>query len=250
MMGKISLVAHRGQPHTYPENSLLGFKAVLQAGAMYLETDIQISEDGVPLLSHDPNLLASCGKQIIIAENAFDYLSSIPAGYAELFGDQFEHSRIASLTQLVELLRNYPDVVCFIELKECALDHFGKKAVDLVLDCLRDIHSQVVLISYVRDALIHAKQLDQNLKTGWILSKWDEESRQIANNLKPEYLFIDEQLCPQDATVLWPGAWRWVLFTINDPTRLRDILTLGIEIVETDRFSEMLEESDLLARVC
>ena len=61
MMGRIALVAHRGQPQSYPENSLAGFEHALQAGASYVETDVQITSDGVPVLSHDANLLEISG---------------------------------------------------------------------------------------------------------------------------------------------------------------------------------------------
>ncbi|MBL4763235.1 MAG: hypothetical protein JKY93_11135, partial [Gammaproteobacteria bacterium] len=47
------LVAHRGEPDNYPENSLQGFQTALSAGAKFLETDIQITKDDVAILSHD-----------------------------------------------------------------------------------------------------------------------------------------------------------------------------------------------------
>jgi len=62
MTGRVSLVAHRGQPLSFPENSLEGFSHVLKTGGQYLETDVHITSDGIPVLSHDANLLKAENK--------------------------------------------------------------------------------------------------------------------------------------------------------------------------------------------
>jgi glycerophosphoryl diester phosphodiesterase len=56
-----SLVAHRGIPALFPGNSLEGLHAVLEIGVLYLEFDIQISRDGIPVLFHDANLRRETG---------------------------------------------------------------------------------------------------------------------------------------------------------------------------------------------
>ncbi len=48
-----SLVAHRGWPSRYPENSLAGFRAALEACAGFLEFDVHLTRDQVPVVIHD-----------------------------------------------------------------------------------------------------------------------------------------------------------------------------------------------------
>ncbi|MDX3077550.1 glycerophosphodiester phosphodiesterase family protein [Streptomyces sp. MI02-7b] len=50
---KILTTAHRGQWREAPENSLAAFKAAYDHGAEIIETDIQLTKDGVPVLMHD-----------------------------------------------------------------------------------------------------------------------------------------------------------------------------------------------------
>lgn len=45
--------SHRGNPG--PENSLAAFDAVHKLGIRNFETDIQVTKDGVIVLSHDPH---------------------------------------------------------------------------------------------------------------------------------------------------------------------------------------------------
>lgn len=246
MMGRVSLVAHRGQPSKFPENSLQGFTHALESGASYVETDVQITSDGIPVLSHDSHLLKVTGKQIIIGDHDFKVISDIPAGYAERFGNQYQDFRIATLRQFVELMSAWPNATCFIELKQASLNNFGMKAVDLVLEQVRSIYNQAVLISFDYDSLAYAKQQDNELRVGWVLPEWSEENKTRSLQLEPEYLFVDTEFCPDEKSELWSGDWQWVAYTINDKDQVAHFAGLAIEIIETDRYSDLIQESDII----
>lgn len=51
---------HRGSRGTHPENTLPAFSEAVKAGAHVLELDLQLSKDGIPVLSHDPYLGPLC----------------------------------------------------------------------------------------------------------------------------------------------------------------------------------------------
>jgi glycerophosphoryl diester phosphodiesterase len=46
------IVAHRGYKKLYPENSLAAFKGALEAGSHGIETDLQLTQDGVVIIAH------------------------------------------------------------------------------------------------------------------------------------------------------------------------------------------------------
>lgn len=50
------ILAHRGLSGVYPEESLSAYRHAAIAGADYLECDIQVTKDSVPVCSHEPNL--------------------------------------------------------------------------------------------------------------------------------------------------------------------------------------------------
>ncbi|CAI8006943.1 Glycerophosphoinositol inositolphosphodiesterase GDPD2 [Geodia barretti] len=55
---KPGLIAHRGCGFVYPENTILSFVHSSQIpGMVGLETDVQVSYDGVPFLLHDPHTI-------------------------------------------------------------------------------------------------------------------------------------------------------------------------------------------------
>ncbi|XP_078694017.1 glycerophosphodiester phosphodiesterase domain-containing protein 5-like isoform X1 [Branchiostoma floridae x Branchiostoma belcheri] len=53
---KPNIGGHRGAPMLAPENTLLSFQTAIDNNATMIETDVQISIDGVPFLMHDGDL--------------------------------------------------------------------------------------------------------------------------------------------------------------------------------------------------
>jgi glycerophosphoryl diester phosphodiesterase len=61
---KPGLIAHRGCGFVYPENTIMSFvKSTQIPGMIGLETDVQISYDGVPFLLHDPHTVRTTDVQ-------------------------------------------------------------------------------------------------------------------------------------------------------------------------------------------
>ena len=245
MTASIHLVGHRGQPESLPENSLESFTHALQSGAVYIETDVQLTADGVVVLSHDENLQKMTANNISVTNSTYAAFKDIPAGYPEKFSNTFDHYRIATLAQFSDLLKNWPNVIGFIEIKQESLACFGTKVVDLVMDSLGPIEEQSVLISFDYDALVYARE-NYNIPLGWVLPDWSHSNQIMAEKLSPEFIFVDIDFCPDNESALWMGSWQWVVYTINDVKEIKKYTDIGIKIIETNRFSEIQNEYDKL----
>ena len=55
------ICAHRGLSGAMPENTLPAFAAAIAAGAQEIEFDLFPSADGIPVVSHDPDLARVAG---------------------------------------------------------------------------------------------------------------------------------------------------------------------------------------------
>ena len=49
----VAFSAHRGGSIEAPENTLESFQYALDLGCSYIETDVQLSADGIPYIFHD-----------------------------------------------------------------------------------------------------------------------------------------------------------------------------------------------------
>ena len=234
------LIAHRGEPESWPENSLAGYRAVLEAGARYIETDVQISADGVAVLSHDPSLLKVTGHNLQITDTDYRSIRACPAGHPEQFGTRYRELHIARLEEFAALLRQWPQARAFVELKHASIRTFGiTRVFDIVMDCLADVQKQCILISFEYAALQHARA-HSRLPVGWVLPEWSAENRALAARLAPEYLFCNRKRLPPESEPLWQGPWQWVVYTVNKPDEVAAFRARGIGLVETNVITRLL----------
>jgi glycerophosphoryl diester phosphodiesterase len=239
------LIAHRGEPESWPENSLAGYEAVLRAGARYIETDVQITADGIPILSHDPSLLKITGKDYPITETPYAVMRDLPAGWPARFGDLYHDLRIARLDEFAGLLAGWPGVTAFVEIKLATIEARGiPAAVEITLQELGGVMSQCVHICFEYDALVHIRET-RGLPVGWVIPQWSETNRQRAEALQPEYLFCNRKRLPPEPEPLWQGPWRWTVYTINTVDEVLAYGNRGMELVETNIISELLNDPKL-----
>ena len=235
------LIAHRGEPESFPENSLAGYEAVLQAGATWIETDVQITADGVAVLSHDPSLLKITGRDLPVTGTDYHDMQDLPAGYPERFGDSFNHLRISRLDDFARLLAQWPRARAFVEIKPHSLsEHDLQRVIDVVLETLAPCHSQCILISFEYEALRQVRRCC-DLPIAWVLPEWSEQSQQLAGDLGPEYLFCNRKRLPDELQQLWPGPWTWAIYTVNTPEDAQYFASLGAGMVETDVIRQLMQ---------
>jgi glycerophosphoryl diester phosphodiesterase len=231
------LVAHRGYAKRYPENTLPAVEAALRAGVSYIEVDVQLSADGVPMLMHDVELARTTGAAGRITETSFAALSRLRAGEAERPGPRFRDTPIPTLAALIELLGRWPAAQAFVELKRESLDAFGIEAVVArVLDVIAPRIDRCIVISFEQTALrqirIQARAAGAP-RIGWVVSVWDEAQRAIADELAPDYLFCNYTKIPEPDTPLWPGPWRWAFYEVTDPAVALALARRGAALIET-----------------
>ncbi|MBA3400338.1 MAG: glycerophosphodiester phosphodiesterase, partial [Acidimicrobiia bacterium] len=65
-------VAHRGGAGDFPENTMPAFQSSIDLGYHYLETDAQVTADGVVMAFHDDDLARTCGRPGHISELSAD----------------------------------------------------------------------------------------------------------------------------------------------------------------------------------
>lgn len=221
-------IAHRGWPARYPENSLEGIAAVLDAGARRLEFDIQFSVDGVPFLLHDADLpFAECHGPVW--EQSARELEALPTPPPRL-------------SEAAAFLAGHPKVQVFVEIKVESLTRFSpEKAAEKVLAALEPLGARAVLISEEEACLIHARKRS-DLAVGWVFETWDDAHRRRAEALRPDYLLTDAACVPAGAD-LWPGPWAWAVYVVDDPEAARAWVARGARYVEGNDVGSLPREA-------
>jgi glycerophosphoryl diester phosphodiesterase len=75
------ILGHRGAAGRAPENTLLSFRRCLELGAHAVESDVQVTADGVPVLLHDATLGRVGDRDVAVSSLTFDALASCDAAW-------------------------------------------------------------------------------------------------------------------------------------------------------------------------
>ena len=234
MSERLEIVAHRGWATRYPENTMSAICGALAAGARYVEFDVQLSRDGVPVVIHDPTLDRTAGRPGSVMDLNWPELANIEVGPADA------PERLSTLADVVEALTAYPASTAFVELKGESIDRFGvDDAVAAVLAAIAPISERCVLTSF-DDVALAAARTRGAAAIAWVLTRYDEDSLEHARKLAPEYLFCNHKKLPEDDRRLPAGGWRWVIYEVTTPELARALASRGVGMIETMATGEML----------
>lgn len=240
------LVAHRGYPRRYPENTLESINAAITAGARYVEFDVQMTADGIPVLLHDESLMRTTGTRGRIINTKLEKLAELSANEPKRFGTRYRNLTIPTLAAAVELFQQHPRVTPFVEIKEESLEAHGReKVVKTLLAVLAPLESRFVVISYDTLALRTARAMGAK-RIGWVMRAWNEESRAKATELVPDYLICNYTKLPKDTSEpLWFGPWKWMFYEVTQARLALQLAQRGAALIETMAIGEMLKNPQL-----
>jgi len=236
-----AIIAHRGNAAEFPENTLEALASAVELGIEFVEFDVQLTRDLVPVLMHDSDLVRVAGRPERVHELGWAALSAIQVGEVQRLGRCHAQVRPPSLAHVADALAGWPAVTAFVEIKRASIHRFGRETVlHRVTEVLRPVREQCVLISFDLVTLQLARSAT-GLRTGWVLTACDEAARAQAASLAPEYLFADVECLPPGPEPLWPGPWSWAVYEVRDLATARACHERGARYVETMDVRGLLE---------
>lgn len=233
-----ALVAHRGYAAKYPENTLPAYRAALQAGIRWLECDVQLAKDRVPVLLHDATLQRTANDPRSVFDLEGTELADVSVHEPLRLGHKYMPTPVAGLDALVEMVARFPDATLFVEIKQESLDRFGQEVVmGQVAEACEVAPDQCVMISFNDRVLQRARK--RGFRTGWVIASWNLETKSIARDLAPDFLFTDIHIVPGNEP-LWPGPWHWACYDAKDANTAVRMADRGFELIETKAIGDLL----------
>lgn len=238
----LALVAHRGYPAAFPENTLLGYQQAVAHGATFVETDVQCTRDGVPVLYHDAGTRRVSGVGGTISGRTLEQVRALSAHHPGRFGDRFLGNPVSTLEAFAAWLAQHPAVTAFVEIKEHSLEVMGiGPATQAVMSALAGVEERCAIISFDDRCVEHAAGR-YDVRTGWVLPRWNARVEARARALSPDYLFAEDRQLPSRPDRIWQGPWEWAVYVVNELPRALDYVRGGIRLVETDTIGDLLDQ--------
>jgi glycerophosphoryl diester phosphodiesterase len=224
----LHMVARRGNARDFPDNTLGALRSAIELGARFIEIDVHLASDGVPMVVYDRQLARIADFEDLPASQ----LARLDVGQPERFGERFRDTRIEPLSTTLGLLTSRPEITAFIVIGQACVRRFGRDhAISRVIRALKPVRSRCVLGS-ADLATIHAARALAGYPIAWILPAYDNHTRLKYEALQPDYLFCDRALLPADGA-LWRGPWRWVIYEVDTLETVLALAARGAHFVAT-----------------
>jgi glycerophosphoryl diester phosphodiesterase len=264
---------HRGMRGLYPENTLPGFEAAINAGVNVIECDILSTSDGVLIIHHDYAInkerCTHLGEHISIAPLicmiSLAEIKRYDCGCANPdFRSQvtIPGTCIPTLEELFVLMKTNPkasSVRLNLEIKRDALHPewtlesawLAKKIVAEVKKS--GLSDKTYYSSFDLEVLSEIREEDPNAEIGLLFrargaDRWlkDEIPKSILESagklqvgiFSPEHSYIKSQ--PQVLSYQEMG-FRVIPWTVNDPNRWRELIKMRVDGIITDYPKSLLE---------
>ena len=181
------IIAHRGASAYVPENTLAAFQLAHAMGVTEIETDVQISTDGVVVLCHDRTLARYGHGGQIVEELPWATLAELDMG--SWFSPYLHQDK--RLLTLRELLATFGDSFTYhVELKgQAAVPQLAAATQRLIAE--QGLQVRCMITSFAYESLVAMRSLDPTLRLGWLVQDIDDTVLAKAKALR---LF---QLCPK-----------------------------------------------------
>ena len=227
----LHLVAHRGDAAGYPENTLPAFQSALDLGVRFIDLDVHIASNGVPVTVRAHEVMVGEGAQTIAALTAAE-LAQVDASEPQRFGTRFRGVCIPRLVDALSLLTKRPETTVFVTIGRASIAHFGHdQVVAQVAETMKPFRSRCIVVS-ADLPVVHRARQTAGYQIGWSIPAYDDHTRLKYEALQPEYLFCDRVILPAGGS-LWRGPWRWVIRDVPTLEVALDLAARGADFVAT-----------------
>lgn len=161
----IQITSHRGSSLQAPENTLPAIEMAIENMSDYIEIDVQMTKDGVVMLLHDQSLRRTTGENKKLQDMTYDEVRALDAG--SWYGSEYEGVMIPTLEEVMQIVKGRADLN--IEMKRNAASDMLPEAVVALIEEY-DMEKQCVITSTDRKYLEQVKELNPDLRTGYIVS--------------------------------------------------------------------------------
>jgi glycerophosphoryl diester phosphodiesterase len=212
-------IGHRGARAYEPENTLRSFKKALELGVDAIEFDVRKTRDNHLVVIHDADVKRTTNGKGLVADLTLKEIKELSTEKGE---------KIPTLEEALDFLDG--KVKILMELKEQGLE---EKTLATVHD--KHVEKNVIVTSFLEDALAKVRALDKGIETGLIYAKHPHPEK-TALELKANYL-VSLYRFTHTANVekAHKNGLKVIVWTINTAEEAAEYAKKGVDGIATDK---------------
>ena len=212
-------IGHRGARAYEPENTLLSFKKALDLGVNAVELDVRRTKDGKLVVIHDEKVDRTTDGEGLVRELTLEEIKQLTTEKGQKI-PTFEEA-LGFLDKKVKIL---------IELKETGIEEQVVQAVQE-----RGLVENVLVISFLEEALRKVKALNKSIETGFIYVRHKNPIKTAlelgASYLLPLYRFTHTR----NVQKAHENGLKIIVWTINKREEALEYIKKGVDGITSDK---------------
>jgi glycerophosphoryl diester phosphodiesterase len=228
------IIGHRGAKATTPENTLIAIRRSNDDGGTWVEFDVKLTKDNVPILMHDAMLDRTTSGKGAVAEHTLAQIKELDAG--TWFGKSFAGEKVPTLVEALTLMEEL-GMGFNLEIKPCPgrEEETAKIALETVLKHWKKKAPVPVISSFKLPSLATAKKVAPDLPRGFLTEKLLPDWRQQAESVGCRTIHPGtRELTEAQVQEVKAAGYPLLVWTVNDGGRARELVAWGVESLITD----------------
>jgi glycerophosphoryl diester phosphodiesterase len=231
------IAGHRGDRSAAPENTMPAFELALNGPMDFVETDVQLTRDGVPVLMHDVTIDRTTNGHGTVSGHTAAQLARLDAG--AWYSRHYAGTRIPTLNALLARLAN-SDKKALVELKFDWTTNQVRTVIDLINR--HNLSARVVLVSFDLDTLTNLQVVAPQSPRVMLVRELPADPVPMAQRFGVIALATTAKAVTNE-----PGALRRmhkaglgvICYTLNSQDTWREVRDLGVDGIITDTPSDL-----------
>jgi glycerophosphoryl diester phosphodiesterase len=237
------IYGHRGASGYLPENTMVAFEKAVEMGANGIETDVQMTKDGVLVLIHDEYVNRTTDGVGLVKDFTYNELKKLNA--SNYMKDYSNRTEIPTVEEFVDLAKEKNITVNF-EIKSGIIlyPQIEEKLINLIYK--KDFEKQVILSNFNHYSLVKCKEISKEINTGILymeaLYMPEEYCKKVgADGLHPYFYALNKAILEnahKEGLTVNP-------FTVNDENTMKMLLSIGVDGIITnypDKLKKIMED--------
>ena len=220
------ITAHRGSSIKAPENTMAAFELAVENMTDFIELDVQLTSDNVPVIMHDRSLYRTTGVNAKVSELTYSQIRELDAG--SYFGKEFAGEKVPSLEEVLRFVKGKAQLN--IELKSGDTVYTADKVAELIQKY--DMQNDCVITSFDYNMLKRVKELTDDIQVGYILSiaYGDFYSMDDVDFFSMNASFLSKQI----VDAIHNSGKQVYAWTVNNATSIKNLTNKGVDNIITD----------------
>ena len=227
------ITAHRGYSISCPENTIYAFEQAVSNLTDYIELDVRQTSDGRFVIMHDENLKRTTGIGAFVGKLPQERICNLYADFGydfDAWPEVREKMKVPSLEDVFEFMEG-KFVRLNLDLKTSGTDrNYAENLYELMVEY--DMTDRCVITSSDYEILKEIKIIDDDIKTGYILSM------AVGKNYNMKYVdffSVNYRFATTDLIYRLHAQGKEIhIWTVNEKNLIKKFMDMGVDNIITD----------------